>query len=313
MYDMTQVGREGLRVRVQVRGLVQGVGFRPFVYALARELALSGCVSNTADGLVAEVEGDADDVAEFTRRIGADAPPLAHVASVDVVATPAVGGTDFVIGTSERGVARTLVSPDVGVCDDCVRELGDPGDVRYRHPFISCTNCGPRFTIVRELPYDRPATTMAELPLCPRCATQYADPSDRRFHAQTVACPECGPTLTLRTGTDVQEGEVAVTHARQLLGAGAIVAVKGIGGYHLACDATNRDSVATLRKRKDRGDKPFAVMVADIDVAAELAEIGAPERALLLDIRRPVVLLARRRIPAVMLADGSPRTAPTSA
>ncbi len=303
MHDVTEADRERMRVRVQVRGLVQGVGFRPFVYALARELALSGCVVNTGSGVVAEVEGRGADVAEFTRRVGADAPPLAQVTSIDVLETPVVGGTDFVIGSSVQGAARTLVSPDVGVCDDCVRELADPGDVRFRHAFISCTNCGPRFTIVRALPYDRPATTMAELPLCERCAAQYVDASDRRFHAQTVACPHCGPTLSLRTGTAVQTGDVALAHARQLLAAGAVVAVKGIGGYHLACDATNRDSVATLRKRKDRGDKPFAVMVADVNVAAQLAELGAAERALLLDVRRPVVLLARRHAPAVILAE----------
>jgi hydrogenase maturation protein HypF len=286
----------GVRVRRRVRvgGLVQGVGFRPFLYALARELCLSGSVSNTGAGVVAEVEGHPRQVADFVRRIRSDAPPLARVQSLDIDDLDPLGGTDFVIAASQHGAGRTLVSPDVGVCDACLTELADPGDPRYRHPFISCTNCGPRFTIVRELPYDRPATTMADLPLCARCAAQYADPSDRRFHAQTVACPQCGPTLTLRTGADEWTGEAAVANTRRLLAHGAIVAIKGIGGYHLACDATNADAVVTLRKRKDRGDKPFAVMVADIDVACELADVGAAERRLLLDGRRPVVLLARR-------------------
>ena len=303
MYDVATVGPERVRVRVHVRGLVQGVGFRPFVYALARELALSGRVANTGTGVVAEVEGRRVDVDDFARRVRADAPPLARVMSVDAIELAAVGGTDFVIATSEQGAARTLVSPDIAVCDDCLRELADPADPRYRHPFISCTNCGPRLTIVRGLPYDRPATTMADLPLCARCAAQYDDPSDRRFHAQTVACPDCGPTVSLRTSAHTCTGAAAVEGARRLLAEGAIVAVKGIGGYHLACDARNQDAVATLRKRKDRGDKPFAVMVADIDTAVELAELSIPERALLLDPRRPVVLLARRARPASELAD----------
>ncbi len=292
-----------LRRRVVVRGLVQGVGFRPFVYALARELTLSGCVANTGAGVVAEVEGSESGVADFVRRVRADAPALARVESVVTEHLPPVGDTDFVIAESQHGSGGTLVSPDVAACDDCLAELADATDPRFRHPFISCTNCGPRFTIVRELPYDRPATTMRDLPLCARCAAQYADPADRRFHAQTVACPQCGPALTLHTGTDEWTGDAAVTNTRRLLARGAIVAVKGIGGYHLACDATNPDAVATLRKRKDRGDKPFAVMVGDIATAGELAEISAAERALLVGTRRPVVLLGRRRAATVALAD----------
>lgn len=310
MRELTPTDGDRVRSRVCVRGLVQGVGFRPFVYALARELALSGCVANTGAGVVAEVEGRAADVAEFVRRVRTDAPSLAHVDAVDGVGLPVGGGTDFVITSSEPGAARTLVSPDIGVCDDCVRELTDRSDPRYRHAFISCTNCGPRFTIVRGLPYDRPATTMADLPLCARCAAQYADPADRRFHAQTVACPECGPTVSLHVGAQSCAGNGAVAAARRLLAQGAIVAVKGIGGYHLACDAADSDAVATLRKRKDRGDKPFAVMVDTVDTAAELAHLSSAERALLLDVRRPVVLLARRTHTTLSIADdvapGSP-------
>jgi hydrogenase maturation protein HypF len=295
---------------MRVRGVVQGVGFRPFVYALAREFGLSGAVANTADGVMIEVEGPASAIDHFAARLVADAPPLASIESVEADDVMCRGGTEFVIADSRAGAGRTLVSPDVAACDDCLAELGDPFDRRYRHPFISCTNCGPRFTIVVDLPYDRPATTMAELPLCARCADEYADPADRRFHAQTVACHDCGPTLTLRHGGEITTGDDAIADARRLLAAGEIVAVKGVGGYHLACDATSAAAVGTLRKRKDRGDKPFAVMVADAAGAAAIAEVSTAERALLLDPRRPVVLLPRRDDPPVRLADevapGSP-------
>ena len=191
---------------------------------------------------------------------------------------------------------RTLISPDIATCDDCLAELADPQDRRYRHPFISCTNCGPRFTIITGLPYDRPATTMAAFPMCPACAAEYADPADRRFHAQTVACPECGPTLTFRRPGELDvRGEIAIGEARALLVAGGILAVKGIGGYHLACDAGNATAVSTLRKRKDRGDKPFAIMVADPATAAEVVQIDAAELRLISDPRRPVVLLPKRQ------------------
>ncbi|HEY2296350.1 MAG TPA: carbamoyltransferase HypF [Jatrophihabitans sp.] len=283
-------------------GLVQGVGFRPFVYTLARSLGLSGSVANTGAGVVCEVEGQVDAVDSFVRRVRTDAPALARVESVAAETMTPTGGTEFRIDTSHGGSGRTLVSPDVATCEQCLTELADPADPRYRHAFISCTNCGPRFTIVRELPYDRPTTTMAPLPLCDRCAAQYAEPGDRRFHAQTVACPSCGPTLTLRSGHDTWTGDAAVAGARRLLATGAIVAVKGIGGYHLACDATDRDAVATLRKRKDRGDKPFAVMVQDVGTAALLAEVSPAEESLLVDPRRPVVLLTRRADPAIELA-----------
>ncbi len=284
------------RLGVQVAGVVQGVGFRPFVYALARNLGLAGEVCNTAAGVTIEVEGTAAALAEFVERVRADAPPLAHVESVHTRQLDVRGGTDFTIASSDAGtVGRTLVSPDIATCDDCLAELNDPLDRRYRHPFISCTNCGPRFTIVVALPYDRPNTTMAGLPLCDRCAGEYADPADRRFHAQTVACPDCGPTLRLaRSAEDDLLGADAMRVTRQLLADGAIVAVKGLGGYHLACNATDETAVATLRKRKDRGDKPFAVMVADVEDAASLAHLGPAEAALLTDARRPVVLLPRK-------------------
>jgi hydrogenase maturation protein HypF len=278
-----------------VAGLVQGVGFRPHVYALAVELGLSGSVGNTAGGVVVEVEGPAAVLDAFTRRLAERAPALARIESVVSRELDPVGGTGFTIAASRGGSTRTLVSPDVATCDDCVAELSDPTDRRYRHQFISCTNCGPRFTVVLDLPYDRPATTMAPLPLCQACAAEYGDPTDRRFHAQTVACRDCGPVLTLRQpGLSDVSGDEAVAAARAMLRSGAIVAIKGIGGYHLACDAADRAAVVTLRKRKDRGDKPFAVMVVDLAAAEHVAALDDPARRLLNDPRRPIVLVPAR-------------------
>ncbi|MFL6063284.1 MAG: carbamoyltransferase HypF [Friedmanniella sp.] len=292
------------RQRLTVDGVVQGVGFRPFVYALARELGLSGAVANSSAGVVIEVEGPQAALQRFQECLWTNAPPLAQVHNVAVEQAAPRGGTAFVIEASRLEGGRTFVSPDVATCADCLAELADPTDRRYRHPFISCTNCGPRFSIIAGLPYDRPTTTMAPLPLCAACAAQYADPADRRFHAQTVACPECGPQLLLhRPGEPDVRGEAALTETRRLLSGGAVVAVKGLGGYHLACDAADSAAVRDLRKRKDRGDKPFAVMVRDLTVARGLVDASEAEEALLTDPRRPVVLLARRPDPELRLAD----------
>jgi hydrogenase maturation protein HypF len=286
------------RVAITVRGVVQGVGFRPFVYALARQLGLSGAVGNTADGVRIEAEGPPAALQELTIRVRTDAPALARVESVSSEAVDVRGGTDFVIQDSRPGTGRTLISPDVATCDACLTELADPADRRFRHAFISCTNCGPRFTVIVDLPYDRPATTMAELPLCPRCTAEYADPADRRFHAQTVACPECGPTVRLRRpGAGDVTGDAAIQLARSLLAEGGVVAVKGLGGYHLACNARDAVAVAMLRKRKDRGAKPFAVMVRDVATARRIAVVSTAAEILLTDVRRPVVLLRARSEP----------------
>ncbi|TDW70039.1 hydrogenase maturation protein HypF [Kribbella pratensis] len=292
-----------------VTGVVQGVGFRPFVYSLARELGLSGQVGNTASGVVAEVEGPEAAVTDFAGRIRTAAPPLAVVSTVAVESLPVLGGTEFTILDSTAGAGRTLVSPDVATCADCWSEFTDPSDRRYRHPFISCTNCGPRFTIITGLPYDRPATTMSEFPLCPDCAREYADPADRRFHAQPIACPACGPRLQLvQPGLEPAHDEDALAVAHALLVDGAILAVKGIGGFHLVCDAADQAVVTTLRKRKDRGDKPFAVMAADLGTARRIAEVDADEEELLTGIRHPIVLLRRRPGAAVAeaVAPGNP-------
>ncbi|MEV6099875.1 carbamoyltransferase HypF [Nocardia sp. NPDC051981] len=278
------------RRRVVVRGVVQGVGFRPFVYTTAAELSLAGSVSNDSCGVIIEIEGATADLAEFVRRMRLDAPPLAVVESVECLEIPVRGGTGFhIAATSRDGTGRTLASPDVAICAECVADLCDPGNRRYRHPFVNCTNCGPRFTIIASLPYDRDRTSMAGFPMCARCAGEYADPADRRFHAQPIACPDCGPRLSY-TGPGAGE---PVAAARELLRDGGILAVKGIGGYHLACDAGNETAVAELRRRKRRGDKPFAVMTADLDTARHITEIDETAARLLTGPARPIVLLPR--------------------
>ncbi|MFF3500536.1 carbamoyltransferase HypF [Streptomyces sp. NPDC003247] len=299
-------GPSAERRRVVVRGTVQGVGFRPFVHRLAAELDLAGHVRNGAAGVVAEVEGAPEAVAQFCRALAERPPPLADVREVVHETVPALGTPGFVIHPSEDGdedgagggaggsTGRTLVPPDTAPCDDCLRELADPADRRHRHPFITCTHCGPRFTITTGLPYDRATTTMAVFPLCRECATEYADPADRRFHAQPVACHACGPRLRLTLpGGRPREGEAALAEARRLLARGAVLAVKGLGGYHLACDARDERAVTALRTRKRRGGKPFAVMCADLADAERLARIGPEERAVLTGRRRPIVLLRR--------------------
>ncbi|MBQ0826435.1 carbamoyltransferase HypF [Streptomyces sp. RG38] len=306
------------RARVVVRGVVQGVGFRPFVYGLATGLGLAGHVTNTGDGVVVEVQGTPADVEGFRARLAAEAPPLAVVESVESSELPPAEESGFAIVASRGGgPVRTLVSPDTATCDACLAELADPGDRRHGHPFITCTHCGPRFTIVTGLPYDREHTTMAGFPLCPECAREYHDPADRRFHAQPVACPSCGPRLRLVTadGREAGAGGDPVAAARALLAAGAVLAVKGLGGYHLACDATRQDAVAELRRRKARGDKPFALMAAGLRDVEHLVYLDERERELLTGRVRPVVLLRRRGgvratpgapVPAEAVAPGSP-------
>jgi hydrogenase maturation protein HypF len=299
------------RRRFEVRGVVQGVGFRPFVYVTATRLGLTGSVANDSGGVVIEVEGGECDLAEFAGQLERAAPVMAVIESVRSVPLPPTGGTGFRIAASQpTGAARTFASPDIATCPDCLRELADPADRRYRHPFITCTNCGPRFTIITDLPYDRPATTMAGFPLCAACAGEYADPADRRFHAQPIACPDCGPRLTLVVpGHGDAVGAPALAAAREMLSGGAILAIKGLGGYHLACAAGDDGAVARLRRRKNRGAKPFAVMARDVDVVAELVHLerGGPVERLLAGSRRPIVLMPRRN------GDAAPITGPITA
>ncbi len=283
------------RLRVCVRGVVQGVGFRPFVYTTAAALGLSGCVRNDSSGAIIEVEGQAAGIDDFLHRLCDSPPPLAIIESVAAEEIPLAGGTGFAIAdTSRSGTGRTLASPDVAMCADCAAELRDPANRRYRHPFVNCTNCGPRFTIIGSLPYDRATTTMAAFDMCSDCAREYADPADRRFHAQPVCCPACGPVVRYVTpGVDVVYREHALHAARALLFDGGVLAVKGIGGYHLACDARNNAAVAELRRRKRRGDKPFAVMVPDLPTARRIARVDDPAERILTGSQRPIVLLPR--------------------
>jgi hydrogenase maturation protein HypF len=279
------------RVTGRVEGTVQGVGFRPFVHRLAGELRLGGSVANDERGVILDVEGAAGDVEAFLVRLVSDAPPLARIERLRTQDATPTGRHGFAIAPSRRhGPAAAAVTADAATCEACLAELRDPADRRHRYPFINCTNCGPRFTIVRDVPYDRPRTTMAGFAMCDACRAEYEDPSDRRFHAQPNACPVCGPRATL-VGSGAQD---AVAAAAALLRDGAIVAVKGLGGYHLACRADDEDAVRALRARKHREDRPFALMAADLDAAEELAELGAEERGLLCSPARPIVLAPRR-------------------
>jgi hydrogenase maturation protein HypF len=297
---------ERVRKAVRVEGLVQGVGFRPFVYGLATGLSLGGLVGNDPDGVFAEVEGTKTAVGQFLDRLARDAPPLARVDRVRTWGLPLAGSARFTIVASQAGDPdagrRALVSPDTAPCADCLRELADPADRRFGYPFINCTNCGPRYTIVRDVPYDRARTTMAPFTMCAACAAEYRDPANRRFHAEPTCCAACGPTLALTGpdgtpltgGTGVTGGNV-LAEAGVRLREGQILAIKGLGGYHLAVDATSEKAAATLRERKHREDKPFAVMVADVAAARDLAEVDETAERLLTSARRPIVLLPRRR------------------
>lgn len=283
------------RRRIRVEGVVQGVGFRPFVHGLAQRFGLAGLVGNDSVGVFIEVEGEQGRLDEFVARLSTEPPPLATIDSIAVESRALCHETGFTIVTSQAGGDRNAaVTADAATCADCLAELADPTNRRYRFPFINCTNCGPRYTITRDVPYDRPLTTMAGFAMCPPCAAEYADPSDRRFHAQPTCCADCGPRLALvdAAGNTVSGDPIAA--AAELINAGAVVAVKGIGGYHLAVDATSESATKALRSRKHREDKPFAVMVADLDTAAALCVVGAAEVAALRDRRRPIVLLDRR-------------------
>jgi hydrogenase maturation protein HypF len=292
-----------VRRRVRVEGTVQGVGFRPFVYRLASEMGVSGHVLNDSHGVEVEVEADVAVVERFLERLSTETPPLAKVERVAVAELPSVGAGPFEIRPSGRGEPDAPVSPDAATCDDCLAELFDPADRRYRYPFINCTNCGPRFTIVRGVPYDRPLTTMAGFEMCDACRAEYEDPGDRRFHAQPNACPECGPRLRL-VGADGDPLAVAA-HA---LRSGAIVAIKGVGGFHLACLARYEPAVAVLRARKHREEKPFALMAPSVDAARSLVFVTPRAEQLLCSRERPIVLMPRR--PDAVVAHAVAPTSP---
>jgi hydrogenase maturation protein HypF len=285
------------RAQIIVKGTVQGVGFRPYVFRLAESLHLKGFVTNTSEGVFIDVEGSR--LPEFLLRLFREAPPLSRISDVSITNLPVQGYRDFSIQHSldqAEGLPFTLVSPDVSVCDDCLKELIDPRDRRYLYPFINCTNCGPRYSITRSVPYDRPNTTMSSFTMCTDCQKEYEDPRNRRFHAQPNACPACGPAAEFRVrSAECGTGnEGAITEAIQLLQRGGIIAVKGLGGFHIACDALNDEAVGRLREKKRKSNKPFAVMAPTIDAAEQFSVIAETEKNILRSSRRPVVLLAKR-------------------
>jgi hydrogenase maturation protein HypF len=300
------------RWRLTVNGVVQGVGFRPFVYNLARQLGLCGWVRNTAAGVEMELQGQEKELEHFLHHLHHDAPPLAHILAVDIESIPTLEDQpdELQIRTSHEDSGRTLISPDVATCPRCLSELFDPPDRRYHYPFTNCTHCGPRFTIIESLPYDRPRTTMAGFPLCPACVAEYHRPDDRRFHAQPVACPVCGPDIwyteaqaDCEPADETPIGEAALAAAVACLTEGGIVAMKGLGGFHLVCRADDDAAVRRLRQRKSRPYKPLAVMVRNLEEASRSCELGETEKALLLSPEAPIVLLRKR-------TDAGPHLAP---
>ena len=312
-------------VHIHVTGIVQGVGMRPFVYREAMAHGICGWVLNAGDGVHIEAHAPADALDAFVAALSEHAPAAAHVERVDIADLEPSGWSTAneqgfrIVASQDQTAHTTLVSPDIATCDDCLRELFDPADQRYHYPFINCTNCGPRFTIIRSLPYDRAATSMNCFPMCPECAAEYADPLDRRFHAQPDACFDCGPHITWReasvggepgetaalpaVGTTREASDAIIERCIELLAGGGIVAIKGLGGFHLACDASNEQAVAELRRRKRRSNKPLAVMVRDLADVERLCHVNDVERGLLAGSIRPIVLLRRR---AVCESGGSP-------
>jgi hydrogenase maturation protein HypF len=284
------------RRHITVEGIVQGVGFRPFVYGLARENGLSGFVLNDSAGVTIELEGKRPALENFLAHLRQQPPPMAHIESVNCRIIPPKGEVAFKIVTSQgEEKRRALIAPDTPTCDDCLKELFDPADRRYRYPFINCTNCGPRFTLIKDVPYDRERTTMAVFEMCSDCAREFHDPANRRFHAQPNACPQCGPSVRLLddTGHEVV-GNETILRAAFLLWRGAILAIKGLGGYHLACNAFDHDAVRRLRARKHREDKPFAVMAASLKAIKQLCLVSKEDEMLLCSDARPIVLLRKR-------------------
>jgi hydrogenase maturation protein HypF len=305
-----------VRKHIQVRGIVQGVGFRPFVYKLAKALELSGYVFNSSAGVTIEIEGSGSGVEEFLKTLKEGPPQLAEIVEITVSAIAAEGGAGFsILNSREEAGEFALVSPDAGTCDACWRDFGDPSNRRYGYPFTNCTHCGPRYTIIRDIPYDRATTTMSSFKMCSACRAEYEDPEDRRFHAQPNACAECGPSLLLlkspgwnaspRPGVALAalgncwfqdtDSLSIIRQARALLLEGKILAVKGLGGFLLACDATNEDAVTELRKRKQRPHKPFALMVRDLAAARRLCELSPEDELSLASARKPIVILPRRQ------------------
>jgi hydrogenase maturation protein HypF len=285
------------RLKMTIRGAVQGVGFRPFVYRLATELALNGWVSNTARGVFVEVEGAREKLDRFLLRVEQEKPAISFIQSLESSFADPVGYDCFEIRKSEGGEKTALVLPDIATCPECLREIFEPGNRRFGYPFTNCTNCGPRYTIIESLPYDRPSTTMKKFTMCPECAREYSDPANRRFHAQPNACPECGPQLQLwgMQGAVLSKREAALEDTAAAIRQGKIVGVKGLGGFHLMADARNDDAVRRLRERKHREEKPFALMYPTAEDVLRDCELTAMEERLLRSVESPIVLVRRKR------------------
>jgi hydrogenase maturation protein HypF len=292
----TDSAQDLVRVAVRITGVVQGVGFRPFIYRLASQQRLVGFVNNDGRGVYIEVQGKPESVDTFLERVREERPPAAAVFSVESKPMEIAAETAFSIRQSgEKEPGPLPVSPDLATCDKCLTEIFTSTDRRYRYPFTNCTDCGPRFTIVASVPYDRPNTTMKAFRMCPSCRAEYDDPGDRRFHAQPNACPDCGPQIELvERGRRLAQGDLALKTACRLLAQGEVVAVKGVGGYHLACDGCSESAVSGLRRRKHRYDRPFALMVRDIETAVALCFLSQSERVLLESAAAPIVLLVRK-------------------
>ncbi len=297
--------------RIHITGIVQGVGFRPFVFNLAVQKGLTGWVCNTSAGVDIEVSGEPGNIDLFVTSLKSEAPPLSRIDSLDVHQVPYQAYDSFEIIKSKAVVdAFQPISPDIGICPDCLRELFDPADRRYRYPFINCTNCGPRLTIIDDIPYDRPNTTMRDFSMCPACLAEYSDPTNRRFHAQPIACPECGPHVWLETPRLARSSgqkilasrDAAILAVQKLLLKGKVVAIKGLGGFHLACDATNSHAVAELRRRKLRVDKPFALMLPDMSAIEEHCLLSEADRQLLESHARPIVIVERKSSSSISVA-----------
>lgn len=285
------------RLCLKIRGIVQGVGFRPFVHKLVRRCGLSGYIKNTSSGVALELEGERPALERFLQLLPEQAPPLAVIEGIEAAYSPELQGYQgFAIRGSQREEFRnTLISPDIGICEDCLRELRDPKDRRYRYPFINCTNCGPRFTIIKDIPYDRARTSMASFPMCPACEKEYHDIENRRYHAQPDCCPSCGPRVFYLDAAGQEIPGDGVELARAALKAGKIIAVKGLGGMHLACRCEDEALVQTLRRRKQRDEKPFALMCRDVDCVRRICRLSAEEEKILTSFRRPIVLLEKRQ------------------
>ena len=285
--------------RFNVNGIVQGVGFRPLVYQLATRLGLKGDIANTDSGVSVHLEGVLEDIEAFSKNLVEHCPQLAQITEISVAKEPLRNFSGFTISPSKGGQhVSTLISPDVSICADCLRELFDPNDRRYQYPFINCTNCGPRYTIIDNIPYDRENTSMRRFKMCRECQAEYDDPGNRRFHAQPNACAVCGPKVILYD----QKGRIVETaspieHATALLKAGRLVAVKGLGGFHIAADAENNNAVVRLRLRKGREEKPLAVMSMDLERIRQYAHISTEEERLLASFHRPIVLLRKKLQP----------------